>query len=202
MKKKVITISRQFGSGGRSIGAAVAKKLNIAFYDRELIEKIALETGFLENFVKEKSEYASSGNSLLFNIVMTCSVYASNTQNPADTIYFAQSKLIKELAEKESCVIVGRCSDYILRERSDCIHIFICADKESRANRIIQQYGETDKSIYKRIDDKDTRRKLYYSHYTDRVWGAPQNYHMTLNSSALGEDVCIDTIVNLFEKLC
>lgn len=118
--------------------------------------------------------------------------------NPADVIYFAQAKIIKELAQKEPCVIVGRCSDYILRDREDCLHIFICADKHSRAKRILEQYGDNGKPIEKRIDDKDTRRKIYYSHYTDRVWGAPVNYHATLNSGELGEDTCIQIIRELY----
>ena len=101
---------------------------------------------------------------------------------PADTIFFAQSKIISELAEKESCVIVGRCSDYILRERNDCLNVFICSDTEGHARRILERYGNTDKPIQKRIEDKDTRRRIYYSHYTDRPWGITQNYDVCLNS--------------------
>ena len=97
-------------------------------------------------------------------------------------------------------MIVGRCSDYILRVRKDALHVFIYADLDSRSKRILERYGENDKPILKRIEDKDARRKIYYSHYTDRPWGVPQNYHVSLSSSALGEDPCVNTIVDLFQK--
>ena len=115
MKKRVITISREFGSGGHSIGKIVAKTLGIGFYDQELLEKIAEETGFSKEFIEEAAEYSTAKNSLLFNVVMNRSLHGRTEPSPADTIYFAQAKIIKNLAEKESCVIVGRCSDYILR---------------------------------------------------------------------------------------
>lgn len=195
--KKVITIGRQFGSGGHTIGSEVAKQLGIPCYDKEMLNRIAAETGFSPEYIEKASEYASSNNSLLWNIVMGNKSGVIPNENPSDVIYFAQAKIIRELADKESCVIIGRCSDYILRDRYDCLHVFICADKESRAKRILERYGESNKSIEKRIDDKDARRRLYYSHYTDRIWGSPENYHITLNSSALGETTCIQEIIRL-----
>lgn len=198
MKYKVISISREFGSGGHSIGKAVAETLGIPFYDQKLLEQIAGETGFSQEFVEEAAEYATAKNSLLFNLVMSRSLHGRTELTPADAIYIAQSKIIKELADKESCVIVGRCADYVLRERSDCLHVFICADSISRGQRILERYGDNGKPVQKRIEDKDTRRKIYYSHYTDQVWGAPQNYHLCLNSSALGEENCVQTIIRLF----
>ena len=125
MKKKVITISREFGSGGHSIGKTVAKTLAIQFYDQELLEKIAAETGFSKAFIEEAAEYSTARNSLLFNLVMNRSLHGRTEPSPADTIYFAQAKIIKKLAEKEICLIVGRCSDYILRDNGGCLHIFI-----------------------------------------------------------------------------
>lgn len=199
MKKRVITISRQFGSGGHSIGEKVAKQLGIPFYDKEILERIASETGFSQGFIQEASEYATGNNSLLWNLAMSNSSNAVSSQNPSDTIYFAQMKIIGELAAKESCVIIGRCSDYILREREDCLHIFICADKESRSKRILERYGEVSKSVEKRINDKDLRRQIYYAHYTDRIWGAPENYHAILNSSFLGEDGCVNIIIQMYQ---
>lgn len=195
--KKVITIGRQFGNGGHSIGEAVAKQLGIPCYDKELLDHIAVETGFSPEFIEKASEYASSNSSILWNLVMGNKSGVVPNENPSDVIYFAQAKIIRELADKESCVIIGRCGDYILRDRLDCLHVFICADRLSRASRILERYGESGKPIEKRIDDKDTRRRLYYSHYTDRTWGAPENYHITLNSSALGEDICIQEIIRL-----
>ena len=190
MKKRVITISREFGSGGHSIGKIVAETLGIEFYDQELLEKIAEETGFSQEFIKEAAEYSTAKNSLLFNLVMNRSLNGRTEPSPADTIYFAQTKIIKSLAENESCVIVGRCSDYILRDNSDCLHIFIYSDTQDRAKR-----------IHKRIADKDARRKIYYSHYTDRPWGIPQNYDLCLNSGILGEEVCVNIITSVFNGL-
>lgn len=168
MKKRVITISREFGSGGHSIGKAVAETLGIGFYDQKLLEKIAEETGFAEEFIKD-AEYSTAKNSLLFNLVMNRSLQGRTEPSPADTIYFAQTRIIKNLAENENCVIVGRCSDYILRDNSGCLHVFIYSDSDNRAKRILKRYGESEKPIQKRIADKDARRKIYYSHYTDRL---------------------------------
>ena len=139
MRKKVITISRQFGSGGHSIGKSLAEQLGISYYDKEILDRIASETGFTPGFIEKTSEYAAANNSLLWNLAMKHSPAHVPEDNPADVIYFAQAKIIKELAQKEPCVIVGRCSDYILRDRADCLHIFICADKHSRAKRILEQ---------------------------------------------------------------
>ena len=197
--KRIITISREFGSGGHSIGQKVAEKLNLNFYDQALLEKIAQETGLSKEYI-ENSEYAPARNSLLFNIVVNRSLTNYAEPSPADMVYFAQTKIIQKITEKENCVIVGRCSDYILRDRKDALHVFIYADLDSRSKRILERYGEIDKPILKRIEDKDARRKIYYSHYTDRPWGVPQNYHVSLSSSALGEDACVNTIVNLFRE--
>lgn len=200
MKYKIITISREFGSGGHSIGKIVAETLGISFYDQELLEQIAVETGFSEDFIAETAEYSSAKNSLLFNLVMNRSLNGRTEPLPADTIYFAQTKIIKNLADKESCVIVGRCSDYILRDRKDCLNIFIYSSMEDREKRILERYGETDKPIQKRIADKDSRRKIYYSHYTDRPWGVPQNYDVCLNTGALGEEKCVGIIADIFRS--
>lgn len=200
MRKKVITISREFGSGGHTIGRLVANALQINFYDQELLEKIAIETGFSQEFIKEAAEYSTAPHSLLFNLVMNRSLNGRTEPSPADSIYFAQTKIIKALAEQQSCVIVGRCSDYILRGRADCLHVFIYSDLENRAKRIIEQYGESEKPIQKRIADKDARRKIYYAHYTDRPWGLPQNYDLCLNSGALGDKMCIKLITEAFQN--
>lgn len=198
MKKRIITISREFGSGGHSIGKSVADKLGISFYDKELLEQIAKETEFSKDFIEETDENSSAKNSLLFNLVINRSLNVRTEPRPADTIYFAQNKIIKELADRESCVIVGRCSDYILRDREDCLNVFIYSDIEKREKRVLERYGESEKPIRKRILDKDSRRKIYYSHYTDRPWGIPQNNDVCLDSGRLGEKICVDTIISIF----
>lgn len=200
VKKRIITISREFGSGGHRIGEIAAETLGISFYDQKLLEKIAEETGFTKDFIEETAEYSTAKNSLLFNLVINRSLNDCTEPTPADTIYFAQAKIIKEIAEKEACVIVGRCSDYILRDRKDCLNVFIYSDEEDRAHRILERYGKTDKPIQKRIADKDARRKIYYSHYTDRPWGVPQNYDLCLNSGSLGEERCVKMLVDVFKS--
>ncbi|TGY97906.1 cytidylate kinase-like family protein [Petralouisia muris] len=201
MRKRIITISREFGSGGHTIGNAVAEKLGITCYDRELLEKIAEGTGFSREFIESAAEDSTASHSLLFNMVVNRSLQLRNEPTPADTVFFAQMEIIRKIAEKEECVIVGRCSDYILRERKDCLNVFIYADEQDREKRILQRYGENEKPVKKRIADKDSRRKTYYSHYTDRLCGMPQNYHICLNSSALGEESCIDIICRIFREV-
>lgn len=200
MKKRIITISREFGSGGHTIGKTVAEELGIEFYDQELLEHIAEETGFSREFIESAAEDSTANYSLLFNMVVNRSLQLRNEPTPADTVFFAQMKIIQNIVKQEECVIVGRCSDYILRDRKDCLNVFIYGDTEDREKRIIERYGENDKPIRKRIAEKDSRRKTYYSHYTDRPWGMPQNYHLCLNSSALGEKCCVSIICRLFQE--
>ncbi len=194
--KNIITISREFGSGGRSIGKQVAEKLGYAFYDRELVDEVAKRSGFAPEYIEEHGEYANARNSLLFYLA-TAERYSHDNLSMHDQLYITQSKIIEELAEKGKCVIVGRCADYILRDRKDCLHVFICSDMASRARRIVERYGQTQKAPEKRLAEKDQKRKVYYKNYTGRVWGQAQNYDICLNSGALGVDTCADMIVQL-----
>ena len=194
--KNIITISREFGSGGRSIGTQVAEKLGYAFYDRELVDEVAKRSGFAPEYIEEHGEYANARNSLLFYLA-TAERYSHDNLSMHDQLYITQSKIIEELAEKGKCVIVGRCADYILRDRKDCLHVFICSDMASRARRIVERYGQTQKAPEKRLAEKDQKRKVYYKNYTGRVWGQAQNYDICLNSGALGVDTCADMIVQL-----
>ncbi len=198
MKKRIITMSRQFGSGGHTIAIAAAKRLGIPFYDNELITEIARQSGLSEEFIRDHGEYASHSNSFLYQLAMGSSLsfgYPSIYQK----LYEAQTKVIEDLAERESCMIVGRCADYILREREDCLHVFIHADKEYRAKHIVEKYGETEKSTLQRIKEKDSRRRNYYRFHTDREWGVAANYHLTLNSGLLSEQTCIDLVCRAME---
>jgi cytidylate kinase len=192
--KRVITVSREFGSGGRSIGRMVAEKLGYAFYDSELVEEVAKRSGFSPEFIKESGEYASTRHSLLFSLA-TANQFTANGLSVTDRLYLEQSKIIEELAEKGGCVIVGRCADYILRDRTDALHVFIHANTECRAERIVERYGQSDKSPEKRLTEKDQKRKVYYKNYTGRNWGEAQNYDLCLNSSTLGLEACAEFIV-------
>ena len=195
MKNKVITISRQFGSGGRSIGKQVATQLGIPCYDQELLEKIAAESGFTREFVQERGEYAPYGSWL-------ANAFSDRTTqgiSPQDYLWTVQCKLILQLAQQGPCVMVGRCADYILRDAAECLRVFIHADLEQRADRIVRLYGQTNESPAKRLKDKDKRRAAYYRFYTDLEWGDAQNYHLCLDSGVIGIDRCTEIITDLYQ---
>ncbi|MBR6784863.1 MAG: cytidylate kinase-like family protein [Clostridia bacterium] len=194
--KKIITISREFGSGGRTIGKHLAEALGVPCYDSEIIEKVAVESGFAEEYIKDKGEYTHP--SLLMGLLSSRTIYNGPTNE--DKIWLIQCKVIKELAEKGPCVIVGRCADYILRGRDDVMKVFIFADPEARAKRIVEVYGEKEDAPAKRLREKDKRRAAYYQHYTDMNWGASRNYDVCLNSSFIGVDKCVDILKEIALK--
>lgn len=192
MKNRIITISREFGSGGRTIGKRVAEKLGIPCYDAELIQKIAKETGFSEDYIKEEGEYVTGS---------WLAPYLSNrTMGPTnqDKLWAIQKKVILELAEKEACVIVGRCADYILKDKADCLTVFIHADVKYRAERIVKEYGERAETPEQRLKDKDKRRAAYHRFYTDMKWGHAQKYHLCLDSGEISIAKCVEIITSLY----
>lgn len=192
MKNRVITISREFGSGGRTIGRQAADTLGIPCYDNELLQKIAEKSGFHEDYIKDAGEYAPGG------VLTSAFSHRPSGPNNADYLWTIQYKLITELAEKGPCVIVGRCADYILRDKADCLRVFIHADLKFRAQRIVQEYGERELSPEQRLRDKDKRRAAYHRFYTDMKWGHAQNYDLTLNSGTLGISRCAAIICELY----
>lgn len=192
MSNRIITISREFGSGGRTIGREAAQKLNIPCYDRELIQKAAQESGFAESYVQEAGEYAAGG--------WLSAALSSRTFGPTneDKLWDIQHKIILELAEEGPCVIVGRCADYILQGKADCLKVFIHADPAWRAKRIVEVYGEREASPEERVKEKDKRRATYHRFYTDMKWGRAQNYDVCLNSGVLGIEKCVQVILSLY----
>lgn len=180
MKNRIVTISREFGSGGRTIGKMVAEGLNIPCYDSQLIQKIAQESGFTESYVKDAEEAAVSG---FIESAFAPRVFGLTNE---DYLWEAQRKVILELAEKESCVIVGRCADYILRDAADCLTAFVHASMEYRMERIVKVYGEREETPAQRLKDKDKRRAAYHRFYTNMKWGYAKNYHISLDSGRLG----------------
>ena len=192
MLNRVITVSREFGSGGRTIGKMVAEKLGIPCYDAELIQKIAEESGYAADYIREEGEGVAGG---WLSAMFTDRSMGLTNQ---DKIWNIQSRVIEELAEKGPCVIVGRCADFILREKANCLNVFIHASMEKRAQRIVQEYGEREESPEQRLRDKDKRRAAYHRFYTDMKWGHSQNYHICLDSGTLGIDKCAELIVQLF----
>ena len=195
MGNRIITISREFGSGGRTIGKLAAEKLGIPCYDQEIIAKIAEESGLAEEYIKERGEYMPS-SSWIANALSARSIGGLANE---DQLWSSQCKVIMDLAQKGPCVIVGRCADHILRDDHELLTVFIHAPKEKRAERIVRVYGESDVSIEKRLKDKDKRRKAYYQLYTDSEWGAAENYDISLNSASFGIEKCADILVELYK---
>ena len=189
MSIKVITVSRQFGSGGRTVAKLVADKLGWAYYDKELVRKIAAESGLAESYILDSGEYACSTNSFLFNWAMS----AESGRNPgtlpvSDQLYIVQNNVIRDLAEKGNCVIVGRCADDILREMNP-LRIFVYGDMETKLERCRKRAGSdekmTDREILSNIRKIDKNRSEYYGLYTGKVWGDKQSYDLCINTSKI-----------------
>ncbi|MBQ7817197.1 MAG: cytidylate kinase-like family protein [Oscillospiraceae bacterium] len=197
MKKNIITISRQFGSGGRTVGRMVADKLGIPFYDKELVEQISLESGFAPKFVEEHGEHAPGKTMFSYAFAPQGMPGVMNGMSTADFLWHVQCSTIIQLAEAGPCVIVGRNADYILKDRPDALHAYIHADMEQRADRIVRLYGESEKSPEARLQEKDKRRMLNYQHYTGRTWGAAENYDICLNTGKISIEEAADMIVSL-----
>ena len=187
---KIITVSRQFGSGGRTIAREVAQRLNIPCYDHEIIEKVQEDSGFTKEYINEYGENSSTG-------ILT-SMFG--TSFGRDLVWTSQRKVICHLAHDGPCVIVGRCADHILRGKAELFKVFIHADIKKRAERIVSVYGESDVGLIKRIKEHDKRRAAYYRYYTDEEWGIAKNYDISLDSGKFGIEKCVDIIVDLYTK--
>jgi len=202
MSKRVITISREFGSGGRTVGRLVADKLGYKFYDQELIAQIMLKSGLSEELVRKYDEYATHRSSLLYAIALSggSDPYTGTGTSFATQVQNAQMKAITDLAEEGGCVIVGRGADYVLRDREDTLHAFVYADLDFRAKRIVEVYGDREEKPEERLKDKDERRKLYYRSFTARNWGDYKNYDLSLSTSTIGIEECAEIIANAAKK--
>ena len=199
MEKKIITISREFGSGGRSIGRKVAEELGIPFYDKELVDQIAVESGFAPKFVEEHGEHSPSNSFFSYAFAPQGVPGIMNGLSTADFLWNIQCNVILQLADQGPCVIVGRNADYILKDRPDALHVYVFADAPYRAERIVRLYGESEKTPEQRLQEKDKRRRVNYQHYTGRTWGQAQNYDLCLDTGVLGEEFCTDVIVKAYK---
>lgn len=197
MAKKVITISREFGSGGRTIGRLVAERLGYKFYDSEIIDRVIDESGLSREIVEKYDEYATHKSSFLYSIAINSANATGDSYHGtsfASQVHIAQIKVINEIANEGNCVIIGRGADYILRDRDDVLNVFIFADMKYKSERVLSHYGATEKKIEDRIKEKDTKRRVFYRSFAMREWGVYQNYHMMLDSSTVGEERCADII--------
>lgn len=194
-----ITIGRELGSGGRTIGKLVAEKLGIPYYDRELIDKAAEESGFAAEFIEASEQKVTGG--LLYKLGMGMSYGYDNRVLPlSNQIYLTQRKVIKELAEKGSCVIVGRCADDILKDSEGLLRVFIYSDMEHRIARAVKCYGMNELTAKKEIRKSDKERARHYGIFTDQHWGDRKNYDLMLNSGKFGIEPCADIICKLVDK--
>ena len=200
---KIITISRQYASGGREIGEKLAREFNIPYYDNELITRAAKESGFAEEAFHMAEKKASS--SFLYSIAMGMSTYGSHDNGFTnlsldDRIYLAQAAVIKKVADEGPCVIVGRCADYILKEYDNVVRVFVSADMPFRVERARRIDGLTGNKIEDSIRKVDKRRANYYNYHACEQWGKAKNYHLAINSSCVGIDNAVACIKAYVER--
>ena len=186
MTKRIITISREFGSGGRFIGEEVAKKLGIAYYDKNIINEIAEKSGLSPEYIQDNAELSPQKG--LFSYAFAGRDITGKSVE--DMVYEAQRNVILELTDKEPCVIIGRNADYILKDRDDVLNVFIHGNMPEKMQRICQIYHVSEKDAVKMMEDTDKRRMTNYNFYTNQKWGKADNYTLCLNSSQLGYDRC------------
>lgn len=191
MAKRIITISREFGSGGRFIGEEVAKKLGIVYYDKNIISQVAEKSGLAPEYIQESAELSPKKG--LFAYALAGRDITGKSVE--DMVYEAQRKVILELADKEPCVIIGRNADYILKDRDDILNIFIHGDMPEKIQRITRLYKVEEQEAVKMMTDTDKRRMTNYNFYTEQKWGKASNYTLCLNSSQLGYDRCEAIII-------
>ena len=204
--KRIITIGRELGSGGRTIGKMVANRLGIPYYDRELIDKAAENSGLATQYIESSEQRIT--NSFLYNLAMGTSYGYGILQNAnrqtlplSEQIYEAQREVITKFANQGRCVIVGRCADQILAEREDVFRVFIYADMDKRILRGIQEYGMAKQTARKEIEKSDKERSRHYNIFTDKTWGDRHNYDLLLNSSKLDYENCAKIICSLAEEV-
>lgn len=200
----IITIGRQFGSGGREIGEKLANHFGIKYYDKELLTRAAKESGFCEEMMHNHDERPT--NSFLYNLVMDTYSFGYNSSAFVDMpishkVFLAQFDTIKKIADEGPCVIVGRCADYALSEYKNCLHIFIHADEQSKIKHIMDKYDDvtTEQKARDMMIKKDKQRQSYYNYYSSKKWGRADSYDLSINSSILGEDGTVRFLIQYIE---
>ena len=205
MANKIYTIGREFGSGGREVGEKLAAKLGIKLYDKELLQQAAKDSGFCEEIFENHDEKPT--NSFLYSLVMdTYSVSGYSAAPFLDMplnhkVFLAQFETIKKIAEKESCVIVGRCADYALSDNPNCINVFIHADLDVRIKNVSWNLNITENKARDIINKTDKQRASYYNYYTSKKWGDSKSYNLSLDAGKLGTDNCVEMILKFRELM-
>ena len=198
---KIITIGRQFGSGGRKIGEALAESLGVKYYDKELISLAAKESGVDPSVFYSVDERAA--NSLLYSLSMGVYSFAGNMdQMPVnDRLYVLQHKIIRQIADEGGCVIIGRCADYVLRDRQELVRIVVCADMDYRIRRAIEQKGVKESKAEQAVHKTDKSRANYYNFYSGRKWGQTENYDLCINRTNLTDEQAVSVIRGYIDVL-
>ena len=203
-KNTIITIGRQFGSGGHEIGELLAKKLGIPFYDRNLVKMAAEELHITEEQAELEDEKKLMSIVSNYNLAMGgYNDFMANAEFYAPVgrdLYAVQSAIIKKLAQKGSCVIVGRCADYVLKDYPGCINVFICASKEDRKNRVMDKYHLSERKAAEKMKKIDRERKYYYGTYSGKEWGSIQSHQILMNSSLLGKEKIVEYLAALYNE--
>ena len=191
----VITIGREFGSGGRETGEILAEKLGIKCYDKELLKEISEASGLQEQYIESMDE--KSPGVFPMSSIVTASTAQVDFNSPSMKAYIAQFSTIQNIADRENCIIIGRCADYILSEKENVLNIFIYADMEKRIERVMRVYGLDAREAKKRIGREDKKRAQYYEYYTDKKWGARDSYDLCINTGTLGTEKTAELIANI-----
>lgn len=205
MKNLIFTIGREFGSQGSEIGKKLAERLNIPYYDKELLARAAKESGYCEEILESHDEKPTS--SFLYSLVFdTYTASGLSTSGFMDMplnhkVFLAQFDSIKNIADEGPCVIVGRCADYALQDRNDVLNIFITATEDAKINHIMKEHNMPEKKARDMISKQDKKRASYYNYYTTKRWGASKSYNLSLDSSKLGVDGCVDMIIAFAEAM-
>lgn len=203
-KNTIITIGRQFGSGGHEIGELLAKKLGIPFYDRNLVKMAAEELHITEEQAELEDEKKLMSIVSNYNLAMGgYNDFMANAEFYAPVgrdLYAVQSAIIKKLAQKGSCVIVGRCADYVLKDYPGCINVFICASKEDRKKRVMDKYHLSERKAAEKMKKIDRERKYYYETYSGKEWGSIQSHQILMNSSLLGKEKIVEYLAALYKE--
>ncbi len=201
-KKIIISIGRQFGAGGRRVGQALADRLGIAYYDKELILEAAKEYGFAPEFFEQNDEKSASftGNVLQWMESLVTGGMGAKNYLSQDALFEMQASAIRKIAEEKSCVIVGRCSDYVLRDNPNCISVFLHSTDEDRAQRIQERTNISREEALTKMRTQDKKRAAYYNFYSSKTWGDSATYDLSINVSAIGVEKCVDLIIHYLSQ--
>ncbi len=198
--KKLITISRQYGSGGRIIGKILAEKLGVPFYDKEIIDMAVEASGYSREVIEGAEMKAKSGFAYSLASALSFNEGSVGTLSVNDRLFLAQFQVIKEIGDTEQGVIIGRCADYVLREKPGVTNVFIYAEMEDRMKRAIESYGDSEENIKNTINSIDKARSNYYNYHTGYKWGDYKNYNLCINSSYITEEEAAELIKDYVEK--